>query len=692
MGYATFDADALVTRLGGVLQHLAAEVRHRQLPAMPLARLHGGTPPAQQPQLQLFLPLLGASGPLTGEAGLSVFGLPPTAPGVTDGGFGVAPYAAGTASLRLPLSSTLSVGMSAQADLGSGLALVFRPGSAPVLRTGLNEPQAGTGSAGAEVKLDVTLAVPQGAEAMTLLAAGGARIEAASVALAMSVLVDDEGTDATLRLQVQGGRLTLTPEGLPFLEAVLPTDGLVAEADVDLSWSHRHGVRLDGRAELQTSRAIGRRIGPVTLDVLGLGLATSGGSAALTATVSASVTLGPVLLVVEQIGVRAAITPGPGNLGSADLTVQPTPPSGIGVAIDAPGVVGGGFLNFDPQKGEYSGILQLELSEMITVKAICLLTTRLPDNAKGFALLAIISAEGFKPIPLGLGFTLTGIGGLLAVNRTFAEEALRAGLKNHTLDSVLFPPDPLRNAPQILSTLNKVFPMAPGHHLFGPVARLTWGTPPLLTADLGLVLEFGARLRLLILGQIVAILPRQDNDLIRLQMDTVGVIDFDRGTAALDATLYDSRLLKKFVLTGDMAMRLQWEGSPSFALAIGGLHPAFNPPPNFPKLERMAINLTAGDNPRLRCEAYFAITANTVQFGSRTELYVSAAGLASRATPAMMCCCSSTRSSSWPTSTPRCSSSGARAASLKSASKVRWPGRARCTSKARRHLKCYGWM
>ena len=459
-GTATFDADALVTRLGGVLQHLAAEVRHRQLPAMPLARLHGGTPPAQQPQLQLFLPLLGASGPLTGEAGLSVFGLPPTAPGVTDGGFGVAPYAAGTASLRLPLSSTLSVGMSAQADLGSGLALVFRPGSAPVLRTGLNEPQAGTGSAGAEVKLDVTLAVPQGAEAMTLLAAGGARIEAASVALAMSVLVDDEGTDATLRLQVQGGRLTLTPEGLPFLEAVLPTDGLVAEADVDLSWSHRHGVRLDGRAELQTSRAIGRRIGPVTLDVLGLGLATSGGSAALTATVSASVTLGPVLLVVEQIGVRAAITPGPGNLGSADLTVQPTPPSGIGVAIDAPGVVGGGFLNFDPQKGEYSGILQLELSEMITVKAICLLTTRLPDNAKGFSLLVIISAEGFKPIPLGLGFTLTGIGGLLAVNRTFAEEALRAGLKNHTLDSVLFPPDPLRNAPQILSTLNNVFPMA----------------------------------------------------------------------------------------------------------------------------------------------------------------------------------------------------------------------------------------
>ena len=104
------------------------------------------------------------------------------------------------------------------------------------------------------------------------------------------------------------------------------------------------------------------------------------------------------------------------------------------------------------------------------------------------------------------------------------------------------------------------------------------------------------------------------------------MLDFDQGTAALDATLYDSRLLKKFVLTGDMAMRLKWEGSPNFALAVGGLHPAFNPPPNFPKLERIAINLSTGDNPRIRCEAYFALTANTVQFGARAELYAAAAG------------------------------------------------------------------
>jgi hypothetical protein len=61
---------------------------------------------------------------------------------------------------------------------------------------------------------------------------------------------------------------------------------------------------------------------------------------------------------------------------------------------------------------------------------------------------------------------------------------------------------------------------------------------------------------------------------------------------------------------------------------VGGFHPAFNPPPAFPKLERIAINLSSGDNPRLRCEAYFALTANTEQFGARAELHASAAGFA----------------------------------------------------------------
>src|SRR6185312_1892946 len=118
-------------------------------------------------------------------------------------------------------------------------------------------------------------------------------------------------------------------------------------------------------------------------------------------------------------------------LGPVDLDISFKPPTGLGVVIDASVVVGGGFLRFDPEKGEYSGVMQLEIAETIAVKAIGLLTTRMPGGAKGYSLMVIITAEGFAPIQLGYGFVLTGIGGLLAINRTFDEAALRAGLKNH---------------------------------------------------------------------------------------------------------------------------------------------------------------------------------------------------------------------------------------------------------------------
>jgi hypothetical protein len=43
-------------------------------------------------------------------------------------------------------------------------------------------------------------------------------------------------------------------------------------------------------------------------------------------------------------------------------------------------------------------------------------------------------------------------------------------------------------------------------------------------------------------------------------------------------------------------------------------------------LPRVAIALSSGNNPRLTCEAYFALTANTVQFGARAQLVASAGG------------------------------------------------------------------
>ena len=383
---------------------------------------------------------------------------------------------------------------------------------------------------------------------------------------------------------------------------------------------------------------IGKSVGPVRLlkVLLNLDRDTAGASpkTLVQAALSFSTQIGPVVATIDRIGMKFGVDfpddRAEANLHFANLDLGFIPPKGIGLAVDAKSVKGGGFLFHDEGKHQYAGVMELSLSGVVALKAIGLLATRLPDGSKGYSLIILVTAQSAKPggslWELPLGWRLTGLGGLIAIHRTVDEDALRAGLKNHTLESILFPKDPVANAPTILAAIDRVFPAKRGSYLFGLTVQLQWGVPTLIEVNLGLILELGGRNRFVVLGRITAILPRMDNDLLRLNLDAVGIFDFDQGTAAIDALLVDSRLLRRFPLTGGGALRARWTSPRSFALAVGGLHHGFTPPAGFPSVERLAVSLTTGDNPRLTCDAYFALTSNTVQFGAHAHLYASAAG------------------------------------------------------------------
>jgi Family of unknown function (DUF6603) len=383
---------------------------------------------------------------------------------------------------------------------------------------------------------------------------------------------------------------------------------------------------------------IGKSLGPVRLHhvLLNLDRDTAGESprTLIGAALSFSAQIGPVLARVDRIGLKLALDfpddPAQANLHFANLDVGFVAPVGIGLAVDTEQVKGGGFLFRDDAKHQYAGVMELSLSGIIALKAIGLLSTRLPDGSRGYSLLVLITTENRDDttslMELPMGWRLTGIGGLIAIHRTVDEEAVRAGLKNHTLESVLFPKDPIRNAPTVIATLDRVFPARRGSYLFGLIVRLGWGVPTLIRLDLALILELGKRHRFVVLGRITSILPRLDHDLLRINLDAVGIFDFDQGTVAIDAVLVDSRLLNRFPLTGAAALRARWNSPRSFALAVGGLNKGFTPPAAFPKLDRITVSMTTGDNPQLTCEAYFALTANTVQFGAHAQFYAAAYG------------------------------------------------------------------
>jgi len=378
-------------------------------------------------------------------------------------------------------------------------------------------------------------------------------------------------------------------------------------------------------ADLNRVTPVGKTFGPARIQSLSLGLSpeSSNGQAKLTfaVKVAADITLGPVTASFDKAGfaLTADFVKPDANLSLFDLDFGFQPPTAIGLDIDAKVVHGGGFLDLDREHGQYAGALHLEIEGFASLSALGLLNTKIPGG--GFSLLVIITADGFKPIPIGFGFMLAGIGGLLGIHRTVNEDAVQAGVRANTLNAVLAPKDLIRNAPQYLSVIREFFPVARDHFLFGVLAQITWGTPTLVTINLALILELGVRTRFLIMGQVLAILPKKDLDLIRLQMNIFGGVDFDQKRAFLDAVLFDSRLVDRFVITGEMRMRLSWGDQPFFALSVGGLHPAFTPPAGLERMQRAAIVFADADDLKIRCDSYFAITSNTVQFGAHAELF-----------------------------------------------------------------------
>lgn len=125
------------------------------------------------------------------------------------------------------------------------------------------------------------------------------------------------------------------------------------------------------------------------------------------------------------------------------------------------------------------------------------------------------------------------------------------------LDSILFPVDPVARADKVISDVESVFPVAPGRFVIGLMARLGWGSPQVVVADLGIVLELPAPVRIVLLGRLGVMLPNPDAAVVELHLDIVGILDLGRGELSIDATLHDSRIAV-FDVYGDMALRVGW--------------------------------------------------------------------------------------------------------------------------------------
>jgi len=534
----------------------------------------------------------------------------------------------GGVNLSLPLTDTWSVQIQVQGTFAAGLSATITPPAGFAL-------QPPSGILNGLLQTNLTGKPPDSTRPLILIGeTGGSHVGAASIAVKAGITATWDATSNTatavpvFQLEVKQGAVFIDMSNADgFLATVVGSTPIQTAFDLSATWRPDTGFHIQGGAQLEIDLPLHLNLGPVSLQTLYLaaGIATDG--IPLEVSLALGITLGPIQASVDRVGVAAKFSfpDSGGNLGPADLQIGFKPPSGVGLAVDFGLAAGGGFLSFDAAKGQYAGVLQVSLVDMVQVAVIGVLDTVMPDGSSGFSLLLLITFN-FPPIQLGFGFTLNGVGGLGGVNRTMSLDALRAGFRARTLNSVLSPPNPVANAPKIISDIRNFFPVAVGRFLFGPLLDIGWGAPTIVSLSLGVLLEVPDPIRLVILGLIDAGLPDKDEALLKLHIEVLGVVDFGAQTLSIDGSLFDSSLLI-YALAGDFALRLSWGPNPNFVYSAGGFNPNFNTDGlNVPALRRMSVSIGDGDNPRISSNTYFAITSNTVQFGADVQAYASAGG------------------------------------------------------------------
>jgi hypothetical protein len=520
-------------------------------------------------------------------------------------------------SISFGIGRGLTLVLTVTAALDTGIGLVLKPALDPDLKVGIE----GSGNPLLSGGINLALTrddIDSPIHVFDLGGGGGLDLQGYHITLDLTAAP----IDVSISAGVDGGKFSFSlADADGFIKGVVPSSKVTLDFNLGIGWSTSRGFFLTGSAGLETTVPINATFGPISISKLTLAIQVSGDGILIGAGADLGVSLGPVQATIQGIGAAPQLAFKSGNMGPMDFELGFKAPTGLGLSIDAGSVHGGGFISFESTAGRYSGALQLSIYD-IAVSAFGLVDTKVPGVSYSFVL--IISAQ-FTPIQLGFGFTLNGVGGMVGINRAIDTTALANLVRAGQSEDLLFPQNVVADAPTIVRDLTSVFPATQGHYVFGPLGKLGWGTPTIITGEIGVILEIPGPV-VAILGEVKCVLPKPEAPLVKLNVSVDGELDFPNKSFSMDATLHDS-VINGYPVSGQMAMRVSWGDQPNFIFSIGGFHPAYTPPPDFPKLQPLAIDLASHGPAKLTVSGFFAVTPNTVQVGGTASLHASGSGI-----------------------------------------------------------------
>ena len=431
----------------------------------------------------------------------------------------------------------------------------------------------------------------------------------------------DQGLQVGYFGAIKGAKFALHLSDVAFVKEVIKDD-VELELDTYLWYDFVKGFDFGGDVSLHLDFDMNhKKLGPLVIDSFSVDAGTPEGEKGKLQLAVAStfqVDFGGALVVaVENLGIGFLINykDKDGNYGDFDLDASLQYPSGFGLSVDASAVKGAGIIQIDQKTGEFFGALELVIIKKIGVGAFVLCD---PGTAKGhdFSMVVLLSARFSPGIPLGMGFSLTGIGGTLGLNRQISRDAIQNGVRTGTLDQVFFVENIKEHLAEMKTNVITYFPEKKGQFFFGILGQISY--EPVVKCDFGLLLQLPKPTEIIIVG---ALRVNAAEGIVKINVYFAGGINFEEGMW-FDASIVDSQIVG-ISISGDMAFRLNWGGTKGFLLSIGGFHPAYKPEEGLHvgKMNRLAMKLDYSIL-KLSFETYMAITSNSFQIGARFDLKV----------------------------------------------------------------------
>ena len=380
----------------------------------------------------------------------------------------------------MPLTKVWSLQLTSRGSFAAGLTASVTPPSAISIM-----PAAGTKPEG----LAMSLVAKNPSPIVVLGQAGGSRFQAESITFSTGIDVTP-GSGALsaqpgVKLQIGGGKAVIDTGGADsFIGKILSGLKLETNCDVDLDFSLDRGLRFGTSSGLETQLAAHVDLGPVAVNAVTLRVGIEDGRFPIGVTADLTTTLGPFDAVVQGLGFELILgiaANNDGNAGLLDIQTRFKPPNGVGLSMDAGGFKGGGFLTLRRGSAANTPARSSSISGPVLGQG-----HRHHQHEDAGRLAGLLAAD---PDHRG-------------VHADPAELRLHAQRRRRTLRpephdlratrwptasaptrsrASCFPQDVIANITRIISDIKQFFPPQEDHFVVGPMAKLGWGTPSIIT-------------------------------------------------------------------------------------------------------------------------------------------------------------------------------------------------------------------